>query len=253
MGAGCVPVVARTESGCLQVIERGYNGEIADIGPEADERATGIALADAVARALKRGLAPMSEAARQTVRERFSLGRHLDLAASLIDAAAAAPARAWPPDRPCAFTASSAAFASGSVPPDGPERMRAILTTLAGRTIVIHGVGEHTRQLGPIFAASPARIVAFTDDDRARHGQRIWNWPVISPTQAAVTGATDVIISSWLHESSIWHRREAYERQGLRVWPVYVPADSAISPLPLVSEQDRRVGQAALGTVPGGR
>lgn len=231
MASGCVPVVARTESGALQAIERGYNGEIADVGPEADERTTGTALAEAVARALKRGLAPMADAAAQTIRERFSLDRHLARAEALIDAAAASPPRTWPADRPCAFSSSSsflcgagvppALSSSGSLPPDGPERMRAALHRLAGRTIVIHGAGEHSRQLGPVFAASPARIAAFTDDDRARHGQTLWNWPIIPPSEAATTGATDVVISSWMHEQAILSRRALYERQNLRVTAIY--------------------------------
>ncbi len=124
---------------------------------------------------------------------------------------------------------------SGSVPPDGAERMRAALAKLAGRTVVIHGTGEHTRQLGHIFAASPAQIVAFTDDDRARHGQKLWNWPIVSPAEAAATGATDVVISSWMHEAAIWERRDVYEFQSLRVWTIYRPRNAPIGPLPFVA------------------
>jgi hypothetical protein len=225
MAAGCVPIVARVESGALQAIERGYNGEIADAGPEADERAVGVALAEAVARALKRGLPAMAKSAAQTVRERFSLTRHLDLAVTLIDEAAASPPRAWPPHRPCTFTGGTGVppvLGTGSIPSDGAARMAAALERLAGRTIVIHGAGEHSRQLGPVFASSPARIVAFTDDDRARHGQRMWNWPIVPPAEAAATGATDVVISSWMHEAAIWGRRETYVRQSLSVRTVYI-------------------------------
>jgi hypothetical protein len=208
----------------MQAIERGYNGEIADVGPEAEERQTGVALAEAVARAIKRSLPTMAEAARQTAWERFSLPRHVDRAAKLIDEAAASPARTWPADRPCAFTSGTGVppAGSGSVPPDGAERMRAVLAKLAGRTVVIHGTGEHTRQLGHIFASSPARIVAFTDDDRARHGQTLWNWPIVAPSEAGATGSTDVVISSWMHEAAIWERRVIYERQSLRVWRAYL-------------------------------
>ena len=63
------------------------------------------------------------------------------------------------------------------------------------------------------FARSPARIVAFTDDDRARHGGTIWNWPIIAPDRARNAGATEIVISSWMHERSIWERRAVYERQ----------------------------------------
>src|SRR6185436_15826321 len=96
MAAGCVPVLARTESGALQAIEPGYNGEIADVAPEADERETGEALAEATARFLKRDRAAMSDAAHQTVRDRFSLERHLDHVIPLVDSAASMAARSWP-------------------------------------------------------------------------------------------------------------------------------------------------------------
>jgi glycosyltransferase involved in cell wall biosynthesis len=226
MASGCVPVVARTESGAMQVVERGWNGEIADVPPEAGEDETGVALALSIVAALKRGIAAMSDAAVRTVRERFSLGRHVERASALLDEIAASPARAWPLSRPCAFTSSDGAGGSGSVPAGGAERMRAALAKLVGRSVVIHGVGEHTRQLGVVFAESPARIVAFTDDDRARHGGTMWNWPVIAPGAASAAGATDVVISSWMHEAAIWSRRSNYEQQGLRVRRVYASPDS---------------------------
>jgi glycosyltransferase involved in cell wall biosynthesis len=222
MAAGCAPVVARTESGALQVIERGWNGEIADVPPEAGDDQTGEALAAAVARALQRGLGPMREAATATVRERFSLERHVETVARLLDEVARGPARSWPASRACGFTGAGASEASGSVPPDGARRLGAILGELTGRALVIHGTGEHSRQLGgAAFASSPARIVAFTDDDPARHGSTMWNWPIVAPEAAASTGATDVVISSWMHEEAIWGRRRVYERQGLTVWRLY--------------------------------
>ncbi len=232
MAAGCIPILARTHSGSLQAIEPGYNGEIADIAPEADEPAVAIALADAVARHLARSpeaRATMARAAQATIHDRFSLDRHVNAVAALIDAAAASPPRPWPADRPCAFTSSASTLSSvlnpqhssGSVPADGPARFGALLESLSGRDIIIHGTGQHTLQLGAILAGSPARIVAFTDDDRQRHGQKLWNWPIIAPTDAATTGATDVIISSWMHQDAIWERRASYELHGLRVHRIY--------------------------------
>jgi FlaA1/EpsC-like NDP-sugar epimerase len=99
--------------------------------------------------------------------------------------------------------------------------MKALLESLAGRAVVIHGTGEHTRQLKDVIVNAPVRIVAFADDDRGKHGTRLWDWPVISPREAGRRGATDVVISSWMHQEAVWGRRGVYEGMGLRVWRVY--------------------------------
>jgi glycosyltransferase involved in cell wall biosynthesis len=222
MAAGCVPVLARTDSGSLQAINPGVNGEIADVAPEADERATGLAMADAVARLTPRTLPDISRATWATARDRYSLDLHADRVATLIDAAASAPPRPWPASLPPAFTApAGSAHGSGSVPPDGPARLAALLNSLAGRRILLHGSGQHTLQLAPTLAASPAIIVGITDDDRQRAGQRVLDYPIISPDHAPATGATDVIISSWMHQDAIYARRKLYEDQGLRVHRIY--------------------------------
>ena len=100
-----------------------------------------------------------------------------------------------------------------------------LLESLAppGRAVVIHGAGQHTLQLAAVLAASPARIVAVADDDRQRQGQSLWGWPIIAPENAAKMGATDVVISSWMHQGAIWERRGVYESQRppLRVHRVY--------------------------------
>ena len=44
------------------------------------------------------------------------------------------------------------------------------------------------------------------------------------PDDAAATGARSVVISSWMHESAIWKRREMLEAAGLRVFPLYTDA-----------------------------
>jgi hypothetical protein len=124
----------------------------------------------------------------------------------------------------CAFSSAgvTASFSgSGSVPPDGPDRLKSLLARLGGRQIVVHGVGQHTLQLASVYASCPARIVAFADDDRRHHRSSLWNWPIIAPGSASASGATDVVISSWMHQDAIWNRRGIYESQGLRVHRIY--------------------------------
>ncbi|MFM9995470.1 MAG: glycosyltransferase [Phycisphaerales bacterium] len=224
LARGCVPIVTRTESGALQAIEPGVNGLIADASPDSDEAAAGAALADAVDRfaaAERRHPGAMSLAAWSTARDYFFIDRHVDRVEALLDAVAASPVRAWPADRPAAFTGAATAGGTGSVPPDGPRRMGELLRRLAGHKVVIHGTGQHTLQLEQVIKDSPVEIVAFADDDRQKQGTELWGRPVIAPRDAAATGATDVVISSWMHEDAVWARRTAYEHAGLVAHKLY--------------------------------
>jgi glycosyltransferase involved in cell wall biosynthesis len=237
MASGCIPILARTDSGAEEAVAHGLSGWIVDASPDDDEAAVGLAMADAIqslfpedghqspARAATLVAQPrlqsMSFAARSRAAERFSLVAHTDKVAALLDQVAADSPRPWPATRACAFSSIGPA-GSGSVPPDGATRLRALLQTLAGRRIILHGAGQHTLQLAPILAASPARIVAIADDDPARHGTTLWNWPIIAPGAAAATGATDVVLSSWIHQEAIWGRRGVYEKQGLRAHRIYM-------------------------------
>ncbi len=221
MSRGCVPVITRTESGAAQLVSPGENGELVDLAPDADDATLGGLMADGVQRALSRGLEHMSRACVERARDRFGLDAHARRMALLVDEIADSPARYWPASRPVAFTAGAASAGSGAVPPDGAARFRETLRRLAGRTIVVHGTGRHTIELAGVLAESPARIVAFTDDDPARHGKSLWNWPIIAPADASRTGATDAVISSWINQSAIVDRAGVYQRQNLRVHTLY--------------------------------
>ena len=221
MARGCVPIVTRGESGVGQAIDEGINGELADPCLDGHEADVGRALADAVERFLARPDGVMSEAAWRTARERFSIERHADAVEAMLDEVGSEAPRYWPANRPAAFTARDDAGGTGSVPPDGAHRLASVLERLGGRRIVIHGTGEHTRQLADVLKAARVTVVAFTDDDRQRQGSTLWDKPVVAPRKASETGATDVVISSWINQDAIWNRRAVYERQGLRVHTLY--------------------------------
>jgi len=221
MARGCVPIVTRGDSGVGQAIDEGINGELADPCLDGHEADVGRALADAVERFLARAPGVMSEAAWRTARERFSIERHADAVEAMLDAVAGEPPRTWPPDRPAAFNARDEAGGTGSVPPDGARRLASVLERLAGRRIVVHGTGEHTRQLADVLESSRVTVVAFSDDDRQRHGSLLWDKPVVAPHKVSETGATDVVISSWINQQAIWSRRAVYEQQGIAVHTLY--------------------------------
>ena len=221
MARGCVPIVTRVESGAGQAIDEGVNGELAEVCLDGHDADVGRALADAVERFLARTPGVMAEAAWRTARDRFSIERHAESVETMLDAVGRETPRSWPADQPAAFTARDDAGGTGSVPPDGARRLASVLERLGGRRIVVHGTGEHTRQLADVLKSAPVSLVAFTDDDRQRHGSILLGRPIIAPHDAGETGATDVVISSWINQREIWRRRAVYEQQGIRVHTLY--------------------------------
>lgn len=219
MSTGCVPVIARTSSGADEAVEDGVSGAIAGVDADADARATGAALADAVARTIAGGVARAGRLARTRVQECYSLSAHTQRLGDLADAAAEAPARCWPAGRPIVFSGS--APGCGAIPPDAGERMDAVLASLCGRRVVIHGTGAHTHGLAAVVTRPGSPVVAMADDDHTRWDTEVWGRPVINPRRAGEFGATDVVISSWIHEDVIWNRRDVYTTQGIAVHRLY--------------------------------
>ncbi|MBC7833660.1 MAG: glycosyltransferase family 4 protein [Phycisphaerales bacterium] len=224
MARGCVPVATRVASGAAQAVDDGVNGLLAYADADASEQETASALADSVERLIGSDGLAMSVGAWERVRDRFSLASHSLKVGVMIDAVASGPALGggWPAGKRFAFTGS---LGAGTVPADGGARIEAVLSRLAGRRIVLHGAGRHTVELASAIRAAVSaygvEIVAVCEDDKARLGGRVGTWPIIDPWAASESGATDVVLSSWLHEAAIWARRAVYEQQGMRVWRVY--------------------------------
>ncbi|MCC6427552.1 MAG: glycosyltransferase [Phycisphaerales bacterium] len=223
MAQGCVPVITRTPSGAGTLVEHGVSGMLVDVDEQPTKPQLANQFASAICSAIDFGIPKLSAAAHARVRDRFSMDEYTSAVERIIEDAAAMPPRPWPADRTPAFTSAGARLAgSGAVPADGAARLAALLATLAGKSIIIHGTGRHTIELASTLANSPARIVAFTDDDPKRHGLMLWNWPIIPPTGAGRTGASDVVISSWMNQDVIWDRRSVYDEQGMVVHRLYV-------------------------------
>ena len=228
---GCVPLVTRSESGTEQAIRHCETGMIADVSPDADELAAANGLAACVKLLLRRDVRTISANAARDAEQRFSLDARARAWAELLQRAVSSPPRWWPASRACAFT--GAAGQSGSVPAVGSTNLKLKLAELAGRPIIIHGSGQHTITLAPLLADADVRAIA--DDDPARFGERMLGWRIIDPESAAATGATDVVISSAMHEEAIWNRRDVYLEQGLRVHRLYetrtpLAVEASISP-----------------------
>lgn len=215
MAAGCIPVAAPTRSGLDQAVTHNRSGVIADCTPDDPEPVVGIALARVVAASLGTAtdLDRLSRAAHAHAKAGFSLDVHADAVASLIREACAAPTRRWTPE-------GSWHFADHAIAPrDAADRLAALLKTLEGRPLVVHGGGAHTRRFEGLW--STANVVALTDDDPRLWGQSLMGKPIIDPSHAASSGAADVVLSSWMHEPELWRRRRRYLDQGLTVHRIY--------------------------------
>ncbi len=216
MSAGCALVLARTPSGATDLIGDGEAGLIAAADPHHGPVEAGHALAHAVRALVQHDLGAIGRRAHARARRLFSLDRFTN---ALFDQITLAAANVPPLDTP--IEPFHAPDRPASVPPDAAERMRECLAALAGRPVIIFGCGAHTRALSRVIADSPARIVALCDDDPSTHGSVLHARPVIAPDQLAPTGATDLVLSSWMHEDALWDRRALFEAQGLRVHRLY--------------------------------
>lgn len=213
MASGCVPVVTRVASGADDAITHGVNGVLVD--SQGDEEAIGRRLALGVAEARRIGLERMSASALETARRTFGIGPHLSACERLIDALASEQARDWPTD-------GAASEARGfTVPDDAEARALETVSGLRGRVLALWGGGRHTRAVLPLLIERGARVVAVIDDDPEKHGSAIGGVPVVSSEGAKRLGASDVVISSALHEQDLWSKRGELEMIGLRVHRVY--------------------------------
>jgi len=204
MMAGCVPVVSRVDSGANEVIrerETGLTFPVGDIAAMA-EQITWLT-------ADPKRLPALSTAARNAIADYCGERNYIAKVKHLIDAAASAPPRPWPPDRPLLMNSTHSA--GGTVPDDASARLARVLSEIAQHDagpIAIYGSGHHTVALAETWTRSTTPIVAVIDDDPSRHGRSLWGWPVGDIKHAAERGARDVIISSWLHENAIIKRRQ---------------------------------------------
>jgi len=212
MLGGCVPVVTHVRSGAAQVITHGLNGMLVDATDDLSSAILGERMAGAVRHLWNRGrseLARMSAVAIAAAQP-YSIDEHVRRVSVMLDEVAAEPARVW--EGPLSFLGSAVA------PSTGRERLRAVLQSLGGQRVVIHGTGRHTREMADVIESFRDRIVGFCDDDCTKVGASMLGLPISAPPGPAE--ATAVVISSWIHEREILARaRAAYG--GKRVLGVY--------------------------------
>ncbi len=205
MACGCVPIVTATLSGVRALVSRetGYLVEFSE-----DPMTQAQRFARAAEHAAAGDLHLMSQACKRCVRERHDPAQFIGSLVRLLDGLATDGPRT-PPARSPWFT-SGTAGGSGTVPADAAERMRRLLDSLAGRRVLIHGTGRHTQELLTVIRGFDDRVVGFVDDDPTLQGTSFDGRPVLGPSQAVGADASDVIISSAIHQDAIvgaWRAR----------------------------------------------
>jgi glycosyltransferase involved in cell wall biosynthesis len=221
MSEGCCCVVTAENSGASEAIEHGVSGILLETDSGASAERAGADVAGAILATSRSIAAQLGVRAREVVRERFSLAGHLRAVSALVDAAAGGQVRRWPKEKDAAFTARPGVVGSGTVPGDADIRLRLVMDTLRGRSVAVHGTGRHSEELAHVLREYVNEIRVFLDDDPARQGREFLGRPVVAPENAAAMGATDVVISSHLHQGEIWSRRNEHERRGVRVHRIY--------------------------------
>ncbi|MFG0273882.1 MAG: glycosyltransferase [Phycisphaerales bacterium] len=233
LAAGCCPVVAKVESGASEAIDDGRTGLLVPTG-EDDDATLGDIFAHRIAElgATPDRLDAMQRAAWEHARERYSVDAHAERVIELFRAVAARPGRAWPADRPCGFTSSSNALSDATVPTDAGVRLRRMLEQIVrergpAARVALWGAGRHTIALAAELARPAAEVVCILDDDAKAHGERLWGLPIVGVASLAGFGVTDVVISSWMHQSTMWKKRAPVEATGATVRRLYPDAQHA--------------------------
>lgn len=95
------------------------------------------------------------------------------------------------------------------------------------RRVAIYGAGQHTARAGQALRSPCVDIVAIVDDDPARVGGRLWNFPVVSREQAIDLELDALILSSDAIEPRLRARASGFEQRGVRVIGLYGAAAPA--------------------------
>jgi glycosyltransferase involved in cell wall biosynthesis len=227
LAAGCVPLVARVESGAGEAIRAGHNGLLIDAG-EDDESRIAKVFAHRISELVEdpETLEDMSRNAWETARDRYAIEAHADHVGRVFDALQDAPARHWPADRPAGFTSSSSVLSDATVPTDAALRLRRVLQEIESERngkacVALWGAGRHTIALAAELAVSPVEITAILDNDPSAQGKSLWRIPVVGLGELKTHQITDVVISSWMHQQAMWQRRDAIEQLGIRTHRLY--------------------------------
>jgi glycosyltransferase involved in cell wall biosynthesis len=220
MAQGCVPIVTRVRSGANDAVIHGDTGLSVEVQWDTPIERIASKMVDAIEEYCAMNPEAFARRAHRFVFEHHSAALHTDALIRLVKRVRSLEARTWPADERPAYSAPPGQ-AGGSTPADARDRMKSCLDALAGHRVLIYGTGQHTKDLIEIIKDSPAIIAGFIDDDPQRAGETLAGFPISIPEQIKDLDASDLVISSWIHEEQIWAKRLVLESLGVRLHRLY--------------------------------
>ncbi len=217
---GCIPVVTKVRSGAQDALLDGSTGLCVESEWNTPIEDVAQRISDAVISLVDQDLESMSRDAHALAKKHHSVDSHIDSIEQMMSGVLAMPARAWPGEIRASYSAKGSEL-DGSTPPDAAKRMLHLLNTLEGKRVLLYCSGQHTKDISAAVEASHATVIGILDDDASKAGQGLIGYPIYPSDQIDRLGATDVVISSWIYEDSIWDRREQIEAKGVKLHRLY--------------------------------
>src|SRR5690606_8854290 len=89
------------------------------------------------------------------------------------------------------------------------------------KRVAIFGAGTHTRRIGSCLMQPPVEIAGVIDQNPALHGQRLWNYPILSMDEALTLNLDAVVLSSSTMEDRLWEASQPLRDRGIPVVRLY--------------------------------
>lgn len=226
MAMGCVPMITRVQSGALDAVIQMQSGICIDAGWDTPTDHIAVDMCNAIESLSEEQIKSLSIGAHRIALRHHRTSVHIDAMVALIEKLEQMPDRPWPRDKRAAYTAPPGEL-SGSTPHDAAARMRECLESLQGKSVLIFGSGQHTKDLASTIENTGIHIAGIIDDNLVLAGNTILGSRIYEPHMIKHLGATELIISSYIHQESIWKNRATLEAQGVRVHRLYPVDDLA--------------------------
>lgn len=225
LAAGCIPIVTRVRSGAGDAVIDGQTGISVDTDWNTPVEEIASLLCDAIESTLKMDMPQIAINAHRLALENHSIPVHIDQLISMIDHVTSQTDRPWSSNIRASYSAKEAEL-DGSTPSDAADRMMNLLDSLAGKKVLIYCSGQHTNDISSTFANSGAEIIGIVDDDPSKAGTGLIGYPIYPSTMIPDLDATELVISSWIYEDTIWSKRSQIESLGVRLHRLYPTCDT---------------------------
>jgi glycosyltransferase involved in cell wall biosynthesis len=233
LSQGCIPIVTQVRSGSHDAVIDGHTGMSVKSDWNTPIEVIADRICDAIMSARSMDMDKMAHNAHRLAFDRHRVSLHIDSLVTLTRQVNSHPDRPWPKDLRASYSAAGSEL-DGSTPPDAAKRMMSILKSLEGKRVLIYCSGQHTKDISSAIHGSPAEIVGIIDDDPSKVGTGLIGYPIYTADMIPDLGATELVISSWIYEDTIWSKKETIEKLGVclhRLYPVEESRNSMLTML----------------------